>query len=162
MVDSKKELGWLSENTKIDYINKFMLILEKSFKENNCNAFIMNGNMMVNGKKVSVRYLKLSANGIDVVYQKGNDTKEIPMIKLPFAEVCNLIDYARRRFDDIGKPKSVQVMLPGSIDVKVPYDYCGSVIEARGWLYDHWGEVMEKYKDEMLNSINSAYIERIY
>lgn len=162
MVDNKKELSWLSENTKIDYINKFSQILDKSFKENNCSAFIMNGNMMVNGNKVSVRYLKLSANGIDVVYQKGNDTKEIPMIKLSFAEVCNLVDYAMRRFDDIGKPKSVQVMLPGSIDVKVPYDYCGSCIEARGWLYDHWGEVMEKYKDEMLNSINSAYIERIY
>ena len=159
---NKEELGRLSENTKIDYINKFSQILDKSFKENNCSSFIMNGNMMVNGKKVSVRYLKLSANGIDVVYQKGNGIKEIPMIKLSFTEVCNLVDYARHMFDEVGKSKLAQEMLPGSIDVEVPYDYCGSVIEARGWLYDHWDEVMEKYKDEMFNSINSVYIERIH
>ena len=53
------EHNWLSENTKIDYINKFMLILEKSFKENNCNAFIMNGNMMVKKQRLILMYVQM-------------------------------------------------------------------------------------------------------
>lgn len=159
---NKEELSRLSENTKIDYINKFMLILEKSFKENNCSKFIINGNLVLNGKRVSVLYLHLSANGIDVAYQDGNDIKEIPMIKLQFAEVCCLVNSAMRRFDEVGKPKMAQVCFPGSVDVAVPYDYCGNSIDVENWLYDHFGEVMEKNKDEIFHSINSLYVNRIY
>lgn len=50
------------------------------------------------------------------------------------------------------------VILIGTL-VYLGIDYCGSVIEARGWLYDHWGEVMEKYRDEMFHSVNSVYIK---
>lgn len=158
---NKEELSRLSKNTKIDYINQFMLILEKAFKENNCSKFIINRMMKLNGKTVSVLYLHLSANGIDVAYQNGNDISEIPMIKLSFAEACYLIDSATHMFGEIGKSKSVQLYLPGTMDVEVPYDYCGNVIEARNWLYDHWGEVMEKNKDEIFNSINSVSVNRI-
>ena len=158
---NKEELGRLSENAKIDCINKFSQILEKAFKENNCSKFIINRNMKLNGKNVSVHYLHLSANGIDVAYQNGNDVKEIPMIKLSFAEVCCLIDSAMRMFDEVGKSKYVQISLPGYVDVEVPYDYCGNVIEVRNWLYDHFGEVMEKNKDELFHSVNSLYVSRI-
>lgn len=162
MVDNKKELGWLSESTKINYINKFSQILDKSFKENNCSKFIIHRNMKLNGKNVSVLYLHLSANGIDVAYQNGNDIKEIPMIKLSFAEVCNLVDAAMSKFDEVGKSKCVQLCLPNSVDVEVPYDYCWNTIEARNWLYDHFGEVMEKNKDELFHSVNSIFVNQIY
>ena len=159
---NKEELSKLSENTKIDYINKFSQILDKSFKENNCNKVIINRSMILNGKKASVLYLHLSAKGIDVAYQNGNDIKEIPMIKLSFAEVCNLVNSVMSRFDEVGKPKYVQICLPGSVDVAVPYDYCGSVIDVNNWIYDHFGEVMEKNKDEMFHSVNSVGVNRIY